>query len=171
MNRSIFRGRSPRATVKEETEGTFKVEGMSATMQDAFEFAVIDAIQNGMDRAKPLPELECAGNAVHMISIKSTFTFHGVLYYVVQRRSGSTQHRPVARRYSDFLKLDKLLASSRGLTRTKLPPREKVGLRRMLNSSAFLRKRQEGLQQYLDHLAEQAGGMDDTYVVEFLQRS
>lgn len=128
-------------------------------------------IEDCMDRARSLPTELKVGKFVHVLSINTTFTFNGVLYYVVQRRFGSKQHKPVARRYNDFCKLDKMLASSQRLTRAKLPPSEHVGLRRMLDENAFLQNREEGLQQYLDHLAEQTGGVNDAHVVEFLRRS
>ena len=97
---------------------------------------------------KPMPE------------IVSTETVGHAVYYSVQVRTSSGGYREVSRRYQDFCDLDKKLAASGRFSRTALPRKELMGLRRWLDPDAFVKQRSERLQKYLDHIVQQEEDMD-----------
>jgi len=64
-------------------------------------------------------------------------------------------HWVVKKRYSQFSELDSALSKTPGYSRTQLPEKGLIGLRKMLNMGGFNEQRQHGLAVYLAHLAQQ----------------
>jgi len=118
-------------------------------------------------------ESACINDADVTVRIVETESMDGVLYYRLNTRLHDGSVSSVLRRYSDFVKLDKVLAerepmtfaSQRATNRGSLPRTELVGFRRSLNPDKFLQRRLGMLQKYLDVIAAQG---QDEEVQEFL---
>lgn len=92
----------------------------------------------------------------------------GVTYYTVQL-GGHGHDWSVQRRYNDFIELDRRLAQDNSLTRRRLPGKDVLGIMKAWDIGGFCQRRQDGLEQYLRHILNQATGMRNAAFVQFLE--
>jgi len=84
-----------------------------------------------------------------------TFQEDGVTYYKIEVREGLWSWIANVR-YKSFVELDsQLMETLQQIGRPKLPVKGTLGFRHRFDFAGFNEKRQEGLQTYLSHIAEQ----------------
>lgn len=133
-------------------------------------FASPDQVSEGVS-------MDAAEEIIMTIKIVGTEVIDGVVYYRLHTPSSHNMVSSVLRRYSDFVKLDNVIAASRWsrravpITRGFLPSAEVLGVRRSVAGDRFLQRRQDMLQQYLDVIVAQwPVSSQDHHVQEFLHQ-
>jgi hypothetical protein len=121
--------------------------------------------------------IDGVGEIIMTIKIVGTEVLDGVVYYRLHTPSSHNMVSSVLRRYSDFVKLDNVIAASRWsrravpITRGVLPSVEVLGVRRSVTGDRFLQRRQDMLQQYLDAIVAQwPVSSQDHHVQAFLHQ-